>query len=74
MHSRTQSPNVPWCVRLSLAIKAVDLLQFIDMRHMMHCDWKYDQVAIDENWNVKIVDLKSLRTLVVGINGMYHDR
>ena len=36
-------------------------MDFVDVQGLFHCDWKYDQTAIDLNWTVKIVDLDSLQ-------------
>ena len=40
-----QSDRVPWCYRMQLAQQVVDILRLLDSRHLVHCDWKYDQAS-----------------------------
>ena len=41
-----QDKLIPWCYRVNLASQIVSLLEFISKQGMIHCDWKYDQVAM----------------------------
>eukprot|EP00038_Savillea_parva_P012138 m.202528 g.202528 ORF g.202528 m.202528 type:complete len:514 (-) comp21794_c0_seq1:82-1623(-) len=54
---------VPWCVRLQLAVQVAKLVRLLHTLGLMHCDWKYDQLAIDLSGRVKIADVKSIRWL-----------
>lgn len=40
-------------------------------KKLVHCDWKADQIAIDLELNVKLVDLKSLRTFSKGRKNVF---
>jgi hypothetical protein len=53
--------RLPWCVRISVALSLARLLQSLEQLHLVHCDWKSDQVGITvASLTVKLVDLKSL--------------
>lgn len=58
--------SLSWSGRLKVAVAFLDLLAFFERKLLAHCDWKGDQVAVDLNFNVKLVDLKSLRKYSVG--------
>lgn len=44
----------------------MELAKFWDDGGLMHCDWKYDQVAVDRSGTMKVVDLKSIKHLEGG--------
>lgn len=50
-----------WSARLHLAVQLTHLLELLASRHLIHCDWKADQIALSADLTVKLVDLKSLR-------------
>lgn len=50
-----------WSARLHLAVQLTNLLELLASRHLIHCDWKADQIALSADLTVKLVDLKSLR-------------
>lgn len=50
-----------------MIMETVQLLQYLQRMNLVHCDWKYDQMAVDRNGIVKLVDLKSLRHMLVGV-------
>eukprot|EP00054_Salpingoeca_dolichothecata_P019507 m.121370 g.121370 ORF g.121370 m.121370 type:complete len:497 (+) comp23276_c0_seq1:24-1514(+) len=54
---------LPWCYKLQLAIEVAEVVVFLEEKQMIHCDWKYDQAAIDPQGRVKLVDIKSVRNL-----------
>jgi hypothetical protein len=58
--------RLSWSARLRAAMSLMDVLTFMEHKLMAHCDWKADQVALDEQLNVKLVDLKSLRKYSAG--------
>jgi hypothetical protein len=58
--------RLSWSARLLAAMSLMDVLTFLEHKLMAHCDWKADQVALDEQLGVKLVDLKSLRKYSVG--------
>lgn len=41
-----RSQRLPWCIRLQLAYSLARLLLALEQKHLVHCDWKSDQVAI----------------------------
>lgn len=53
----------PWCLRLRMAMQTLELTLYLLSHAIIHCDWKYDQTAIDAGGNLKLVDVKSLRRL-----------
>lgn len=55
--------GTPWCLRLRMAMQTVELTLYLLRNAIIHCDWKYDQTAIDFDGNLKLVDVKSLRHL-----------
>lgn len=55
-----------WSGRLRVVMSLMDALTFLENKLMAHCDWKADQVAVDEQFTAKLVDLKSLRKYSVG--------
>eukprot|EP00051_Salpingoeca_urceolata_P014133 m.179185 g.179185 ORF g.179185 m.179185 type:complete len:482 (+) comp17989_c0_seq8:238-1683(+) len=61
------TPSVSWCHRLQLARQAMDLLALLEHHGLTHCDYKYDQTAIDLDGTLKLVDLKSLRRYPEGL-------
>ena len=54
---------LPWCWRLDLARQVMELVRQLDEAGLMHCDWKYDQTAVSLQGVLKLVDLKSIKTL-----------
>lgn len=59
----SDNKNTPWCLRLRMALQTADLTLYLLSHAIIHCDWKYDQTAIDADGNLKLVDVKSLRRL-----------
>eukprot|EP00036_Acanthoecidae_sp_10tr_P017195 CAMPEP_0206297098 /NCGR_PEP_ID=MMETSP0106_2-20121207/6001_1 /ASSEMBLY_ACC=CAM_ASM_000206 /TAXON_ID=81532 /ORGANISM="Acanthoeca-like sp., Strain 10tr" /LENGTH=202 /DNA_ID=CAMNT_0053727761 /DNA_START=30 /DNA_END=635 /DNA_ORIENTATION=+ len=55
--------EVPWCVRLDLAAQVARIVRLLDSQKLVHCDWKYDQLAVGMDGRVRIVDAKSIRWL-----------
>jgi hypothetical protein len=58
--------RISWTGRIKLAIGFLEMLSFFERKLLAHCDWKADQVAVDLDFNVKVVDLKSFRKYSVG--------
>ena len=59
--SKQTRSSLNWSARLRLALDAARLLDLLEQRSLIHCDWKADQVAITRDLRLKLVDFKSLR-------------
>lgn len=68
------SSVTPWCFRIDLAIQVARIVALLDQQDLIHCDWKYDQLAIAPDGTVKVVDVKSIRWLLTNRRPYKSDR
>eukprot|EP00041_Stephanoeca_diplocostata_P017873 m.368862 g.368862 ORF g.368862 m.368862 type:complete len:532 (-) comp20844_c0_seq1:68-1663(-) len=74
-HFIQQGPlSAPWCFRINLALQVLAALRVFEEKKVIHCDWKYDQLAVDESGRIRIVDVKSFRWLAPGEKPYKSDR
>eukprot|EP00039_Didymoeca_costata_P004614 m.74770 g.74770 ORF g.74770 m.74770 type:complete len:513 (+) comp12479_c0_seq5:262-1800(+) len=58
-----ENVKIPWCLRVRMAMEVMELLIYLMKHAVIHCDWKYDQLAVDDEGHIRLVDVKSLRRL-----------
>jgi hypothetical protein len=55
-----KSTELPWFARLAIAINLTRTIDFLHRQHVVLCGLNMEQVAIDNNFNAKVIDLDTL--------------
>lgn len=55
-----KSNELPWFARLAIAINLTRTIDFLHRQHVVLCGLNMEQVAIDNNFNAKVIDLDTL--------------
>jgi hypothetical protein len=55
-----KAPELPWFARLAIAINLTRTIDFLHRQHVVLCGLNMEQVAIDNQFNAKVIDLDTL--------------
>ena len=55
-----ESRELPWFIRLVLAINLTRTIDFMHRRNVVLCGMNAEQVAVDSEWNAKLIDLDTV--------------